>query len=158
MTKDNIALDLELFDNDLNGYVPEELPKKKAKPVKLLEKSYKSTWDILLSPEFRKKLAVRACAFAFATLLIAGTLIYFRVIVTEEQIKLENAQKELAAARSEYITLNLEMEEMLSPDKVIPYAQDKLNMSQYECHQIKYFDISGSDGILLTQKTGNNVS
>lgn len=156
-TNNNTALDLDLFDNDVNGYVPEELPEKKKKAQKLFHNEGngpQGNKNNNISPEFRKALTARACAFATAAFLILTSIIYFRVVYTEKQIELDNAKKELAAAESEYIVLEIELNSKYSPDVVTSYAQDSLNMNQYENYQAKYYEYSGSDGARLTTGGG----
>lgn len=146
MANETIALDLDLFDNTKNGYVPAETPKKSIPKPKLLKKPVSSE-ETVADAKTSNRYAAKACAFALTAFIIIGSLLCFRVILSDARIKRDYAKKELEAAQSERVTLQMAYDEMLSIDKVEKYAVEKLGMVKRENYQVRYFDLSGSDGV-----------
>lgn len=145
MANETIALDLDLFDNTKNGYVPVQRPEKSISKPKLLKKPVSSE-ETKADAKTSNQYAVKACAFALAAFLIIGSLLCFRVILSDARMKRDAAVKELEATQSERITLQMAYNEMLSLDKIEEYAREKLGMVKRENYQVRYFDLSGSDG------------
>lgn len=152
MANETLALDLDLFDTAKSGYAPAMQPEKKQthKP-KLLKEKPMSKHIVQANEKQSRSTAAKACAFAFVTLLFVGALIFCRVIHTNYIIELNKANTEYAAAQSEYTALQMERNSRLAPDKVEEIAREKLGMVKRENYQIKYFDMSGSDGAKLPQ-------
>lgn len=146
MANQSLALDLELFDVTKNGYAPAEQPKRKIQQPKLLRENQISGKRAYAEAKVSRAAAVRACAFALMMLIVIGSLIYCRVVLTNRNIELNNAKTELAASQSEYTSLEMKYHSLLAPDKVEAYARDELGMVKRENYQIRYFDISGKDG------------
>ncbi|MBQ8575974.1 MAG: hypothetical protein IJ447_08015 [Clostridia bacterium] len=152
MANENFALDLDLFDVQKSGYVPQqETPKIKIQKPKLLEPKPVSRAEVESETRESRKMAVRACTFALVALLMIGSLIFCRVEYTNYQLDLNSAQSELSIAQSENIALQMKYNSMMSIDKVEEYAQSKLGMVKRESYQISYFDISDEGGAQLTQ-------
>lgn len=151
MANETLALDLDLFDNTKNGYVPEQPEKKRIPQPKLLEEKPVSRQAAAIDSRVSRRLAVKACAVALVMLIAIGSLLLCKVVLTEKQLQLRAEQEELAAAQSEFTSLQMQYNSKLALDKVELYAKDKLGMVKRENYQIRYFDLSGSDGIRLTQ-------
>lgn len=145
------ALDLDLFDNAKNGYAPEPIKKNRKQSLELLNDRPVTSKRAIYDAKTSRMAAIRACAFALTTLIVIGSLIYFRVVLTELQSELKAAQSELSVSESEYTSLQMKYNKLLSPDKVEEYARDELGMVKKENYQIRYFDLSGSDGAQLTK-------
>lgn len=151
MANESLALDLELFDVTKSGYAPAVEPKRKAQQPRLLKEKPISRESAQAQEKISHAAAVKACTFALMMLIVIGSLIYCRVILTNLQVKLNTAQSELSASESDYTSLKMRYNSILAPDKVEEYARDELGMVKRENYQIRYFDISGSDGAQLTQ-------
>lgn len=151
MANQSLALDLDLFDVTKNGYAPAEQPKRKIQQPKLLRERPINSKTAIAQAKVSRAAAARACAFALMMLIVIGSLIYCRVILTDKRVKLNEARTELAASESEYTSLKMRYNSILAPDKVEEYARDELGMVKRENYQVRYFDISGSDGAQLTQ-------
>lgn len=151
MANQALALDLELFDVTKNGYAPVEQPKRKIQQPKLLREKPISKKRAYAEAKVSRAAAAKACAFALMMLIVIGSLIYCRVVLTNLRVELNNAKTELSASESEYTSLRMRYNSILAPDKVEEYARDELGMVKRENYQIRYFDISGSDGAKLTQ-------
>ena len=152
MANETLALDLDLFDSAKSGYAPElETRKKNTKEPELVRTRPISRKEAVQQEKQSRSAALKACSFAMFALLIIGSLIYFRVILTNLNVELNAAKTELAASQSEYTTLQMKFNSLLAPDKVEAYARDELDMVKLENYQIRYFDLSGSDGAQLTR-------
>lgn len=151
MANRNVALDLDLFDVQKNGYVPQETPEKRVRAPKLLETKPVSRAQVAAEARESLAAAVKACTFALAAFLIIGSLIFFRVQVTGLQVKLTEAKNNLSIAQSENVSLQMEYNSLMAMDKIEEYAQSKLGMVRRESYQIDYFDISDEGGAQLTQ-------
>ena len=148
---DNIALDLDLFDNTKNGYVPADLPEEKPIPKPKLLKRPRSSARNAADARTSRRFAVKACAFALAAFLVIGSMLYLRVVLSEARIEYNKQKTELEAAQSERITLQMAYDEQMSIDKIEEYAREKLGMVKRENYQVRYFDLSGKDGAQLKQ-------
>lgn len=152
MANNNIALDLDLFDTAKNGYIPAEQPqRRRVQRPELLKETPINRQNEKLNEKHSRSSATKACAFALFALLIIGSLIYSRVILTNLQVELNAVQKELSATQSEYTSLQMKYNSLLAPDKVEEYARNELGMVKLENYQIRYFDMSGGDGAGLAQ-------
>ncbi len=151
MANQNVALDLDLFDVQKSGYLPQEAPERKIRKPKLLENKPVSRAQVVTETRESFVAAIKACTFAFAAFLIIGSLIFFRVQVTNLQVELTNAKNELSIAQSENVSLQMKYNSLMAVDKIEEYAQSKLGMVKRESYQIDYFDISDEGGARLTQ-------
>lgn len=145
------ALDLDLFDTAKSGYAPEEIKKPRTKEFSIVKDKPVSPKRAAIDAKTSRVAATKACAFALAALIVIGSLICFRVILTNKQAELKQKQAELSLLQSEYTSLQMKYNTLLSPDKVEQYARDELGMVKRENYQIRYFDLSGNDGAQLTQ-------
>ncbi|MBQ5591362.1 MAG: hypothetical protein IIU80_00240 [Clostridia bacterium] len=152
MAKANVALDLDLFDVQKSGYIPQEEPERKVRKPKLLKS--KPVSRAQTAAEARESLvaAIKACSFALAAFIVIGSLIFFRVQVTNLQIDLTEAKNNLSIAQSENVSLQMKYNSLMAIDKVEEYAQSKLGMVRRESYQIDYFDISDEGGAQLTNR------
>lgn len=147
MANQNIAFDLDLFDTAKNNYVPAEKPQRKiAKAPELLKEKPISKKAAQVEERHSRSATTKACAFALVALLVIGSLIYFRVILTNLQVELNKAQSELSATQSEYTSLQMKYNSLLAPDKVEEYARNELGMVKLENYQVRYFDMAGAGG------------
>lgn len=152
MANENFALDLDLFDVQKSGYVPqEETRKNNIEKLKLLKP--KTVTRAQFEEDIRESrvMAVRACVFALVALLMVGSLIFCRVAYTERQYELAKAQNDLSISQAYGIELRTKLNAMYSVEKIKEYAESKLGMVERDSYQISYFDISGEGGAQLTQ-------
>lgn len=152
MANENFALDLDLFDVQKSGYVPQEEPRKNSiEKLKLLKPQTVTRAQFEDDVRESRIMAVRACVFALVALLMVGSLIFCRVAYTERQYDLAKAQNELSIAQAYNIELRTKLNAMYSVEKIKDYAESKLGMVERESYQISYFDISDEGGAQLTQ-------
>lgn len=143
---DSLALDLDLFDNTKNGYVPEIKKKKKVQVTQLFEVKTTTKSQVQNEIKASRLAAAKACVIALAALLILGSLIWSRVVLTDKQSELSLTTQELELAQSENVRLQMHFNSMMSMDKIEEYAQSQLGMVKRENYQVSYFDISKEDG------------
>lgn len=143
---DSLALDLDLFDNTKNGYVPEIKKKRKVQVTQLFEVKTTTKSQVQNEIKASRLAAAKACVIALAALLILGSLIWSRVVLTDKQSELSLKTQELELAQSENVRLQMHFNSMMSMDKIEEYAQSQLGMVKRENYQVSYFDISKEDG------------
>lgn len=139
---ETLALDLDLFDNTKNGYVPAERKKKKAQKPKLVQPKPVSRKQVESEVRASRVAAARVCAVALFALIILGSLIYSRVVLTNCKSELYKQNQILETAQSENVRLNMKFNSMMSMDKIEEYAQSQLGMVKKESYQVRYFDMS----------------
>lgn len=153
---DGLALDLDLFDNTKNGYVPVERKKKKLEAPKVIKSKPISFEQAQTEIRASRIAALRAGVIAIVALLILGSLIYSRVMLTNYQSELADRKADLQTAQSENIRLQMQFNSLMSMDKIEDYAQTKLGMVKRESYQVRYFDMSEDEGNTKTQQKDTN--
>ena len=152
---DGLALDLDLFDNTKNGYVPVERKKKKIEAPKLIQSKPISFEQAQTEIKASRIAALRAGVIAIVALLILGSLIYGRVMLTNYQSELADQKAALKTEQSENVRLQMQFNSLMSMDKIEEYAQTKLGMVKRESYQVRYFDMSEDDNTETAQKDTN---
>lgn len=152
---DGLALDLDLFDNTKNGYVPVERKKKKIEAPKLIQSKPISFEQAQTEIKASRIAALRAGVIAIVALLILGSLIYSRVMLTNYQSELADQKAALKTEQSENVRLQMHFNSLMSMDKIEEYAQTKLGMVKRESYQVRYFDMSEDDNTETAQKDTN---
>ena len=152
---DGLALDLDLFDNTKNGYVPVERKKKKIEAPKLIQSKPISFEQAQTEIKASRIAALRAGGIAIVALLILGSLIYSRVMLTNYQSELADQKAALKTEQSENVRLQMQFNSLMSMDKIEEYAQTKLGMVKRESYQVRYFDMSEDDNTETAQKDTN---
>lgn len=152
---DGLALDLDLFDNTKNGYVPVERKKKKIEAPKLIPSKPISFEQAQTEIKASRIAALRAGVIAIVALLILGSLIYSRVMLTNYQSELADQKAALKTEQSENVRLQMQFNSLMSMDKIEEYAQTKLGMVKRESYQVRYFDMSEDDNTETAQKDTN---
>ncbi|CDA91965.1 septum formation initiator [Ruminococcus sp. CAG:563] len=152
---DGLALDLDLFDNTKNGYVPVERKKKKIEAPKLIQSKPISFEQAQTEIKASRIAALRAGVIAIVALLILGSLIYSRVMLTNYQSELADQKAALKTEQSENVRLQMQFNSLMSMDKIEEYAQTKLGMVKRESYQVRYFDMSEDDNTETAQKDTN---
>ena len=152
---DGLALDLDLFDNTKNGYGPVERKKKKIEAPKLIQSKPISFEQAQTEIKASRIAALRAGVIAIVALLILGSLIYSRVMLTNYQSELADQKAALKTEQSENVRLQMQFNSLMSMDKIEEYAQTKLGMVKRESYQVRYFDMSEDDNTETAQKDTN---
>ncbi len=150
---DGLALDLDLFDNTKNGYTPVERKKKKIQMPEVISSKPISFEQAQTEIKASRIAALRAGVIAIVALLILGSLIYSRVMLTNCQAELADQKSELKIAQSENVRLQMQFNSLMSMDKIEEYAQTKLGLVKRESYQVRYFDMSEDDTVQKQEDT-----
>lgn len=142
---DELALDLDLFDNTKSGYVPEQKKKKKLEVPKLLPRKTVSPNEARQQATISRKKALMVSVIAMTFLLVVGSLVFSRVRLYDYKYELNEAKSQLEAVESENVRLQVKFNSLMSKDKVEDYALTKLGMVKKESYQISYFDMTEED-------------
>lgn len=152
---DGLALDLDLFDNTKNGYVPVERKKKKIQTPKVISSKPISIEQAKTEIKASRMAALKAGIIAIVALVILGSLIYSRVMLANCQSELADQKAALKTAQSENVRLQMQFNSLMSMDKIDEYAQTKLGMVKKESYQVRYFDMTDDDTAKADQKSNN---
>ncbi|MDD6276516.1 MAG: hypothetical protein PUB20_06820 [Clostridia bacterium] len=147
----SLALDLDLFDNAKSGYVPQPREKKITQMPKLLETKTKSKVQVAVEARESAVAAVKTAVAAVVILFILGSFMCMRSQLFNLKSDLNKANAAYSETQSESVQLQMEFNSIMSKDKVEDYAKSKLGMVKGEDYQVRYYDISGSDGAQLTK-------
>ena len=87
---------------------------------------------------------------------VAGICLFFLGIVIYSTLELDEINRDIASidksmniAKSEKVRLDMELDSIISLDKVEDYAANTLGMSKVQDYQVVYVDLSSSDRILM---------
>lgn len=109
----------------------------------------------LRAEEFRStKKATKALVICSIFFLLIGFQIYNQVQVDELDRQLDSINQQIEVVDSENTRLNMELDSIISLDKVDDYAQNVLGMVKVENYQVSYIDLSGGDAIT---KSGGKI-
>lgn len=76
--------------------------------------------------------------------------IYCQVQVDDLNRELSKVNSQIEIVESENTRLNMELDSIISLDKVDDYAQNVLGMVKVENYQVSYIDLSGGDTVTLS--------
>ena len=86
---------------------------------------------------------------AAVCLLFLGVVIYSTLKLDEINRDIASIDKSMSIAKSEKVRLDMELDSIVSLDKVESYAVDTLGMSKVQDYQVVYVDLSSSDRIIM---------
>ncbi|MCQ2460695.1 MAG: hypothetical protein MJ115_00930 [Clostridia bacterium] len=128
--------------------IPNTRPRTAPKP-QVLQKTKRQ----LRAEEFRStKKATKALIVCSIFFFLIALQIYSQVQVDELDRQLDSINQQIEVVESENTRLNMELDSIISLDKVDDYAQNVLGMVKVENYQVSYIDLSGGDAI--TQSGG----
>lgn len=87
---------------------------------------------------FKKAISIAAVTFAVMCMLFA--VMFTFSLKNELNREIAKLQSEIALAESENISLNAELEAMVSVSQIDTYAVEKLGMTRLDSNKIKYVD------------------
>ena len=135
--------DFDLFDTSLNSR-SSAAPKIKTQPQiqpHLVKSKPRSRSELRREAKYSRLRALKVLAVSAILLILAGSLIYSRVVLfeIEEQTKALNTQ--CSELESENIRLKSQVDSMYSIGNISSYAEDKLGMIKKDSYQVNYFSI-----------------
>lgn len=142
------AYDLELFNA-----IPKHIAEPEQEPHLVREKA-KTKEDLKSENKISAKTAVKIFAVAAVLFAFFGAIIFSRITLTLSQRDAETIKSEIKTAQNENVKLNLELNAMISDEKVDEYASDVLNMKKLERYQIHYFETDGGDEAVVYSDAG----
>lgn len=93
---------------------------------------------------------VKAGIVLFCLLAVLGMLIFMQAKLDNVNRQIARTQKTLEETKSETVRLQMELNSIISIDKVEDYAVNTLGMVKIESGQVEYIDLSGEDKIILS--------
>ncbi len=140
MATDNLAFDLELFDN--NARKSSAAPKREApaRPRALPEKPRTRT-QLKKEARYSRREAFKIILVSLMLFLILGSSVFCRAVVMDLESEKEALQTTISEARSENVRLRSTVESMYSIDNISAYAEGTLGMLKKDSYQINYFEI-----------------
>lgn len=128
---------------------PKLKPNNRTPHLTVLEKPRKTQEQVRVQTNAANKNAIKI-------LFIAGLCLFFLGLVIYSTLKLDEINRDIASidssmkiAQSETVRLNMELDSMVSIDKVEDYAANTLGMSKVQDYQVVYVDLSTSDRALM---------
>ena len=119
-----------------------ELVRRKKKTVQQARKEMRAgAWQTA------KILVISLCLLS----MFAG-LLYSRLRVDELTREIDAASANLSYAQAETVRLNMQLDSMISLEKVENYAKNDLGMTKIEGYQFEYIDLSGADSVSVSGK------
>ena len=119
---------------------PESAPERELKVHE--NKKVKSKSQIKAEQRIAFNKAVRIAVIAVVCLSMVGLLLNSMATKNELTREISQKQTQIANAKSENISLQSELDAMVSVSMIDEYAVDKLGMSKVKSNQIQYMDVS----------------
>lgn len=96
---------------------------------------------------------------ALCLLTMFAMLLYSRLRVDELTREIDAANAQLKVAQGENVRLNMQLDSMISLERVESYAKNELGMTKVEGYQIEYIDLSEEDTVTVSgNKTVKSLS
>ena len=93
---------------------------------------------------------LKAGVVLFCLLAVLGMLIYMQAKLDNVNRQIARTQQTLEETKSETVRLQMEINSIISIDKVEDYAVNTLGMVKIESGQVEYIDLSGEDKVILS--------
>lgn len=117
--------------------------------LKVLEKPRMTAAQIKAQDVMSNKKVMKIIAVASICLLFLGFVIYSTLQLDEINRDIAAIDKSMRIAKSETVRLNMELNSIISMDKIEDYAANTLGMSKVQDYQVVYVDLSTSDRVLM---------
>lgn len=117
--------------------------------LKVLEKPRKTQAQIKAQNAASNKKVFKIIVVASICLCFLAAVIYSTLQLDEINRDIASIDKQMRVAKSETVRLNMEINSIISMDKVEDYAANTLGMSKVQNYQVVYVDLSSSDRVLM---------
>lgn len=138
--------DFEAFDREKSSFAVKKEPIVDINVLSLMKKKVENDNFRLRSPKELIKTVVKIFAAAAFVLGLFSLIIMFKVEATDTNRLLRVKKAELAASQTQYADLKTKYDSLITTDKAIEIAEDDLGMIKSDNFEVRYFDISGTDG------------
>lgn len=142
-----------------------EMPpfEQQSKPqMQLVKKKKQSVAEARREMHAGARQAAKIMVIALCLLSMFAMLLYGRLRVDELTREVNSVSSKLTDAQAENVQLNMQLDAMISLEKVEDYAKNDLGMTKVEGYQIEYIDLSGADTVTVsgskTLSTGGETS
>lgn len=134
------AYALDAFNRTRSSAAPDVRPARKKKLSLSPNTKMKSRKELVADQKtaFRQIVAV-VCVVAISAGMLFG-LIYTYSVKNELNKSISSIKSDIAVAESENVSLNAELEAMVSVSQIDSYAVEKLGMTRLQSNQIRYVD------------------
>ncbi len=95
------------------------------------------------------KKAIKISAVALTMVMLFAFMIFSRVQLDEINRNIAATEKQIEIVNSKNVELNMELNEMISIEKVEEYAVNNLGMVKVQDYQVVYVDLSDDDRVLM---------
>lgn len=149
MAADNFAYayDFDLFDNTKNRK-PSSAAEETAVPVKphVVKAKPRTKKELKKEARYSSRISLKVMCLSVVLLLLAGSLIYCRVVLDELETKANELQTRYSEAQSENIRLESAVDSMYSINNISSYAEEKLGMIKKDSYQVSYYSVGENSG------------
>lgn len=148
----NTRYNIELFEPAAprGTSVAPKIKQNNQKPdLKVLEKPRKTQAQIKAQNAASNRKAFKIIVVASICLCFLAAVIYSTLQLDEINRDIASIDKQMRIAKSETVRLNMEINSIISMDKVEDYAANTLGMSKVQNFQVVYVDLSSSDRVLM---------
>ena len=136
------AYALDAFNRTRSSAAPEIQPRRKRRLTVSPNTQMKSRKELVRE---QKKAFAQVVEILTVTVLVLAMLfgVLFTYVQKNEITKsIANIQDDIAVAQSENVSLNAELEALVSVSQIDSYAVEKLGMTRLQSNQIRYIDTS----------------
>lgn len=136
------AYALEAFNKTRSSAAPEIQPRRKRRLTVSPNTEMKSRKELVRE---QKRAFAQVAEILTVTVLVLTMLfgVLFTYVQKNELTKsIANIQDEISVAQSENVSLNAELEALVSVSQIDSYAVEKLGMTRLQSNQIRYIDTS----------------
>ena len=137
------AYALDAFNRTRSSAAPEIQPRRKRRLTVSPNTQMKSRKELVRE---QKKAFAQVVEILTVTVLVLAMLfgVLFTYVQKNELTKsIANIQDDIAVAQSENVSLNAELEALVSVSQIDSYAVEKLGMTRLQSNQIRYIDTFG---------------
>ena len=139
-----MEFDFDLFDRSLDttgSAAPKIKTQQKVEPY-IVKSKPRSRSELRREEKHTRLRALKVLAISAILLVLAGSLIYSRVMLFEVEEQTKALTTECNELESENIRLKSQVESMYSIGNISSYAEDKLGMIKKDSYQVNYFSVA----------------
>lgn len=118
--------------------------------MQLVEKKKKTVAQARREMRLGARQAAKVLVIAICLLSMFAALLYGRLRVDELTRQVNSVSAKLEEAQGENVRLNMQLDSMISLEKVENFAKNDLGMTKVEGYQIEYIDLTGTDSITVS--------
>jgi len=128
---------------------PKVSPEEKRPQMRVVVNRNKKPEARVLANGMRRNSVAKAGAVLLIMLVALGMMIYLQAKLDNVNRQVARTQQTLEETKSETVRLQMELNSIVSIDKVEDYAVNTLGMVKIESGQVEYIDLSGDDKIIV---------